>query len=131
MEYRVVNDGLDQLPITALALQKTFLGRLSLGDIARNLGKANQIALFVPDRINDDKCPKAAAFLAYAPALRAEASGLACRRKGPLRKTIGAVLGCIENDRPMIPSEACVLLKSRGPEFQLTIVPSTSNMKMA
>ena len=55
-----------------LACAQLLLGGPALGQIAGNLGIADQIAGRVADRIDDDVCPEAAAVLAYTPAFGLE-----------------------------------------------------------
>ena len=43
-----------------------------LGDVARDLGEADQLAVVVADRVDDDAGPEARAVLAHAPALGLE-----------------------------------------------------------
>src|SRR5262249_51741298 len=60
----------------------------ALGDIARDLGEADELSLLVADRVDHDARPEHAAVLAHAPAFRLEASlahgGMerACRDSG-------------------------------------------------
>jgi len=50
-------------------LLELLLGQVPFRDIARHLGKADQLARIVVDRVDHHACPKSAATLADAPAL--------------------------------------------------------------
>ena len=62
------------------ACSSALLRLAPLGDVAGDLGEADQLAVLVADRVDDDVGPEAAAVLAHAPALRLEAA-LAQRRR--------------------------------------------------
>jgi len=51
-----------------LNFRQLVLCFLAFRDIAGDLGKANQLAVFIPDRINDNAGSEKGAILAYAPA---------------------------------------------------------------
>ena len=55
-----------------LALLQRLLGRFALGQVARDLGKADELAGRRADRIDDDIGPEARAVLADAPAFALE-----------------------------------------------------------
>jgi hypothetical protein len=66
---RVVGDALDEKPKLLLALPQRLFGGASLGEVARDLGKADDLAGWLPDRIDDDIGPEPVAVLADAPPL--------------------------------------------------------------
>ena len=68
----VVGDALHQQPELLLALPERLLGGLAFGQVARDLGKADQLAGRLADRIDDDVGPEARAVLADAPAFALE-----------------------------------------------------------
>src|SRR6185437_8439838 len=65
----VRHTGDEQSKLT-LAFAQRIEGGATLGDIARNLGEALQLALLVSDGVNDNGSPETAAVLAYAPSFR-------------------------------------------------------------
>ena len=68
------------------------LGRLApLGDVARDLGEAQQLAVVVANRIDDDAGPEFRAVLAYAQALGLERALALGRREGARRQADGAI----------------------------------------
>ena len=69
-EDGVVGDALDQQAELLLAPSQGFLGRFALGDVAGDLGEAEQVSVFVTDGVDDDAGPEAAAVLANPPAFR-------------------------------------------------------------
>jgi hypothetical protein len=69
MKIRVVDHALDQQPEALFALAQRLLVKLAIGEVARNLGEAEQPALFVAQRGDDHVRPEARAVLAYPPAL--------------------------------------------------------------
>jgi hypothetical protein len=66
---RVVGHALHQQAETLLAGAQRILGLLALGDVAGDLGEAQQRAFLVVDRIDHDVGPEARAVLAHAPGL--------------------------------------------------------------
>ena len=69
---RIVANALDQQPEALLAFeQRAFLLALG-GDVAGDLGEADQLALVVADRVDDDMGEEARAVLAHAPAFAFE-----------------------------------------------------------
>src|SRR6476619_3831789 len=64
--------------------------------IAGDLGETDQLAVFVPDRVDDDARPQACAVLANAPALGLVAARLARRLECSLWNPRVEVLGCVE-----------------------------------
>jgi hypothetical protein len=64
-------DGFHFLPLEQplAGLIEHLLGHVPFRDIARHLGKADQLASIVMDRIDHDACPEPTAILADAPAL--------------------------------------------------------------
>src|SRR5207248_7938754 len=71
-EDGVIGDSLDEDPEGALGLEQRLLGLALLGHVAGNLGEADQLALLVPYRIDDDARPETRAVLAHAPAFALE-----------------------------------------------------------
>ena len=68
---RVVGHALDQPAEQLLAASQLLLGLPSLGEVARDLGEAYELAVVV-DGVDDDEGPEAAAVLAHAPAFGLE-----------------------------------------------------------
>ena len=79
----VVGDALDEQPEVLLASAQLLLGGLPLGEVARDLGEADELARGIADRIDDDVRPEAGAVLADAPALLLEASLAGRGLQGP------------------------------------------------
>src|SRR5262249_27110590 len=92
-EEGVVGDALDQHAKATLALEERTLPFHALGDVARDLGEADQLAVIVQDRLQDRIGPEAAAVLAHAPAFGLMARVVARRRQIPLGDTVGPILG--------------------------------------
>ena len=72
-EDRIVDHALDQQPEALFALAQRLLVKFAVGEVARDLGEAEQPALFVAQRGDDHVRPEARAILAYAPTLVLEA----------------------------------------------------------
>src|SRR5665213_1201379 len=70
----IVRDTLNQEPELFLAFPKRLFGKLSLGQIARDLGKTKQIPGGILDGVDDDIGPEPGAVLSAAPALAFEFS---------------------------------------------------------
>ena len=68
----VVGDTLHQQPELLLALLERILGGLAFGQVARDLGKANEFAGRRADRIDDHVGPETRAVLADPPAFAFE-----------------------------------------------------------
>jgi len=66
---RIIGHALHQQAEALLAGAQRVLGLLALGDVARDLGVAEQVAVLVMDRVDDDAGPETGAVLAHAPAL--------------------------------------------------------------
>jgi hypothetical protein len=81
---RVIGDTLDQQAETLLAVAQLFLGVLSLGEIARDLGEPQQSAILVANGFDHDVRPEAAAVLAHAPAFGLEFACARSRLQRPL-----------------------------------------------
>src|SRR5690606_40927009 len=62
-----------------------------LGDVARDLGEAQQSAVLGPDRVDYHACPEQAAILAHAPALGLIAAFLGGDLQHALRLSLGPV----------------------------------------
>src|SRR3954468_5332323 len=67
-EDRVVGDALDQQAELPFALDQRLLRGAALGDVVRDLGEADELAVLVVDRVDDDVRPEAGPVLADAPA---------------------------------------------------------------
>ncbi len=94
---RVVGDALDQQPELFFALAQRIFGGLAFRDVARDLGETDEVAVAVPDRVDDHACPEPRAVLAHAPAFAFELA----LRHGRLERTSGfadrPVFLCIED----------------------------------
>ena len=62
-----------------LRLAKPLVGRAPFGQVARDLGKSDDLALRVPDRVDHDAGPEPASILADPPAFRLVLAGVALR----------------------------------------------------
>ncbi len=93
---RVVGHALDQQAQLLLALPQLLLSLAPLGQVAGDLGVADQAALRVADRIDDHVGPEPAASLADAPALVFEAALFPRRAKGGFRQAGRLVLVSVE-----------------------------------
>ena len=89
----VVDDAFDEQPEAALALAQRLLGRHPFGDVAGDLGKADQAALAVADRLDDGVRPEAAAVLADPPPFGLEMPFRLRLPEGVRRPAGGLVLG--------------------------------------
>src|ERR1700751_3179249 len=69
LKDRVIDNRFDQLAVASFASEQIFVCLLSFGDVASDFGKANQLAVFVTDGVEDHKRPKATPVLAHAPPL--------------------------------------------------------------
>src|SRR5215218_8731373 len=69
---RIVAHALDEHTETLLALEQHLLLGSLVGDIARDLGEAEELALLVADWIDDGICPETRPVLAYPPTLALE-----------------------------------------------------------
>src|SRR5689334_18700257 len=79
-----------------LGLAQRLLRLVPLGDVARDLREAEQLALFVAYGVNHDQRPEAAPVLAYAPALCLETAMSCGGRQGAVGQAISAVLFSVE-----------------------------------
>jgi hypothetical protein len=61
-----------------LSLVTPLFGRFALGQVTRDLGKSDDLAFRIPDRIDHDARPEPAAVLSHAPAFRLVFSGVGC-----------------------------------------------------
>ena len=68
----VIGNALHQQPELLLASPERLFGGSALGEVARNLGKAEQRSRGIADRVDDDIGPEPGAVLADAPALAFE-----------------------------------------------------------
>src|SRR5579883_1502978 len=68
-EDRIVRHAADELPELPLAFAQGLQRNAALRDVARHLGKTDEAAGIIADRIHHDGGPEAAAILAYAPSL--------------------------------------------------------------
>src|SRR6185312_10682019 len=89
---------LRELLLRALQRELRFV---ALGDVARDLGEADDLAVRGTDRINDEVGAEALAALAHAPVLGLVAAVLARDAERPLGHAGGALLWRIE-DREML-----------------------------
>src|SRR6185312_8292128 len=96
-EDGVVTDSLNQQPESLLTFADRLLRRPPIGEIARDLGEADQFAMLVAERGDDDIRPEARAVLANAPALVLEASRSRGRCELELGKAFRVALGRIKN----------------------------------
>ena len=85
-ENCVVGDALHEQPELLFALPKRLFGRPAFGQVARDLGKPDDLAGGPADRIDDHGSPKARAVLADTPAFVLEFSFSNGSLKGPGRK---------------------------------------------
>src|SRR6185295_7300413 len=69
-----VADAVDQQPEAVFALPKVFLVLAAVGQVARDLGKSDQLLVWPVERGNDDVRPEARPILPDAPAFVLEAS---------------------------------------------------------
>ena len=58
LEDGVVDDRLDQAADSAARFPAALLRLLPLGDVARHLGEADELAVVVTDRVDDDGGPE-------------------------------------------------------------------------
>jgi hypothetical protein len=72
--------------IGGLATAEDLLGLFALGDVARDLGEANELAVIVFDDVNDDVGPESGSILSQSPAF-GFVSSLAGRSDEPLYPT--------------------------------------------
>ena len=79
----VVGHPLDEQTKALLALPQRVLRLLALGQVAGDLGKADQFARLIADGVDDDVGPETGPVLAHPPALRFEAALLGCRLQSP------------------------------------------------
>lgn len=93
---RVVGDALHQQPELFLAAAQRFLRGAALGQVAGNLGKPEQPAGRIADRIDHHIGPEAAAVLAQAEPLGLEPADGRGRVQGTRRQSRGAVFLGIE-----------------------------------
>jgi hypothetical protein len=83
----VVANALDQHAEALLAVTQPVLGFALMADIARDLGEADDFAVAVARRIDDDAGPKLRAILAGTPAFRLELTFLGGDAKRLLGQT--------------------------------------------
>src|SRR4029077_1743255 len=69
LEDRVIGDALHKQPELFLTGAQRGLGLHAFGEVARDLGEADEVARTVPDRIDDDIGPEPGAVLADPPSL--------------------------------------------------------------
>src|SRR6185312_9200649 len=95
-EERVVGHARHEQAELALALAHGLLRHAALGDVARHLGEAFEHAVLVPDRVDDDRGPEAAAILAHPPAFGLIAPLAGGGVEDTRREPLGAVFGRIK-----------------------------------
>ncbi len=107
---------------------------LSFCDVAGDLGKANQAARLVADRIEDDKGPKPrAVFFGRANLPTQSGPYRSAVAKANLGRSFSRSSGCVK-DRKRLPEDLFAAeypLRRSAPVFQLLTVPSLSSMKIA
>jgi hypothetical protein len=95
-EQRVVGDAGNQRAELTRGFVQILLRHLPFGDVACDLGKADQHAIVVVDGVDLDQRPEAAAVLAHAPAFAFEVALTRRRLQHPRRQADGAVFGRVE-----------------------------------
>jgi len=106
---RMVANALDEHAEALLAFVERALRFAPLGDVARDLGEAEQGAVFGADRIDHDLRPETGAVLAHPPALGFEPSLL---RRGPedSRRKVGCLVLRCEEGREMCADDLAGLI---------------------
>src|ERR1700722_7848330 len=89
---RVIGHALNQQTELPLAFTQSLERRLSLGDVAGDFSKTQQIAVFAPDRIDDNRGPESSSILAHTPAFAFVATILESDLKNAHRQPGGAIL---------------------------------------
>src|SRR4029077_20136051 len=97
LKNRVIDNSLDQSPITPLALQKIFVCGLPVRNVPRHLSEPDEFTGLVANGIYYNEGPEPTTILAHAPALSVKASCLAGGLKGLSRKSVGPVFRGVEN----------------------------------
>jgi len=94
----VVCESAGQLPdrLHFLRLEDRFLRRPLLTDVARDLREADQFALGVPDRVDDDVRPEARTVLSQTPSLALEAPFFLRKPKGKCRQAALSIFVGVE-----------------------------------
>ena len=93
---RIIGHALDQQAEPLLAFPQGLLRLPALGEVAGDLGEADQIAVGIADRVDDHVSPETRAVLAHAPALGLELALAGGRLEGTLGEPAGAILFRIE-----------------------------------
>jgi hypothetical protein len=93
---RVIGHALHQQPEALLAGAQRLLGLAFVGDVARDLGVAEQRPLLVVDRVDHDAGPEARAVLAHAPAFGLVLALVQGGRQGALGQVRRPVFGGVE-----------------------------------
>src|ERR1700712_1987443 len=92
---RVIGDAVHQQTETPLAFLESLGSLVPLGDVARDLGEADQFVAFVK-RVDDDRREEPVPILADAPALGLALSFFPCSLQGDRRQPRFAILDWIE-----------------------------------
>ncbi len=125
----VIGNALHQKTKALLTFLKRLFRLTALGEVAGDLGEAEQVALRVDDRIDDHMGPEPRAVFPYPPSLAFEA---ACAR-GFFQRSLGKFLRTVRLgvEGGEVPAEnlvSLVPLEPRAPGFQLLTCPSRSSM---
>src|SRR5471032_1156442 len=88
----VVDDTLHQQAEAVLAVAQRVVGAFLVADVAGDLGEADQLAVFLAQRVDHHRGPEAAAVLAHAPAFVLELAAVARAAQRALGQLQGAVL---------------------------------------
>jgi hypothetical protein len=121
----VVGYALYQEAELVLALAQLLLGAAPLGEVPGDFRVAQEVAIRVADRVDNDMRPKSTAVLPYPPALLSEPTLLPRRPQGGLRNIDGLVLFSVETGEMLSDNLAFVLNRS-APRFQLVTRPESS-----
>lgn len=96
---RIIRDALNEPAELFLALADRLFSCSAFGQVARDLGIADELAGGTTDRIDDHMRPEAASILALAPAFSLEPAVLLSRGERTRRHSCGAVLWQIETGK--------------------------------
>src|SRR6201991_930318 len=105
-------------------LFELFVGVLSLGHVACDLGETDQLPLFIADCVDDDVCPELAAVFPDAPSLGFETPFGRGGGETASRQTFSRIFRCIE-PAEMRPNDFVRLipLDARGAEIPVGYMP--------
>eukprot|EP01022_Parablepharisma_sp_SALTPOND_P021769 TRINITY_DN435_c2_g11_i1.p1 TRINITY_DN435_c2_g11~~TRINITY_DN435_c2_g11_i1.p1 ORF type:complete len:948 (-),score=370.43 TRINITY_DN435_c2_g11_i1:3556-6399(-) len=92
----IVGDAFHQQPETVFGVAPRLFHAALLGTVAGDLGKADQLAVFLVDGVDHHVCPETAAVLADAPALAFEAAVAQSGVQTALGQAFGAFGGAVE-----------------------------------